>query len=219
MATKKKNGSVATMRHMTAYLKRVRAAAPDGFEVTEGVGWMASFGHLEHAPHKKSKERWMRLKSDDVDLIFNATLIGKDGSAFCDEKAKVDVSGHTCYKAGASWWSKSRRGIDDSFYTTDLTDPTEVVGEQIALIEKSREHTAALVSVPGLNGITIHPKRKREVEELLRRGKTASLTPAGFGTGYQLSTRGRSPWGSIAPAETRRFFNVGTLYVQTFDYD
>jgi hypothetical protein len=53
----------------------------------------------------------------------------------------------------------------------------------------------------------------------LKAGKTVSLAPSGFGTGYTISRRRRSRYDQRAKLELEAKFGVTPLYITTFDHD
>lgn len=216
-------------RKIAQYVKALLAIPrPEGFEVTTGEGFMGSFEETWERRENEGPMHWVRFKSEDTAIIFNVSW-DKSYTRHHDKKkiaGCVSVSGHTTYKAGGKWWSKSRRGIDDSFYIGghygEEKDPAVVLQEQIAYCNESRERTAQLIAVPGLTSINISPERKVEHTKALKAGKSVRLTPAGFGTGYQLypaNARGLSRYARLAPPATVEFFGAGPLRFETLDCD
>ena len=133
----------------------------------------------------------------------------------------VDVSGHTNFKATKegeeNWYTKSRRGHNDSFYAGDLTDFDALIEEQIREALESRARIEGMITVPGLEW-SINPADKEKIADRIRSDHGYSFVPAAMGTGLRLFTK-RERWGGRAPKATEDYFGISPIYTQSLDCD
>jgi hypothetical protein len=125
-----------------------------------------------------------------------------------------------------------RRGVDASFYwlphdyerkrgkRATKESLNAVIPEQLRRIAESRARFETAVPIPEI-GHTIQPAELEKLRAELNRGGTRSFHPAGFGTGYVLTTAAkRARWAKPASAALTAFLNVKrAVYVETFDAD
>lgn len=189
-----------------------------GFEkvlTSESWGWGE---HAESAPV-------VEFRGDGVTLRV-VSINGWD--APCRGKLQplsewsIAASGHTSFTSAQGQRTFDRHGVEDSFYVNP-GDTAETMrarfAEQLARVEASRARLARSEQVPGLPGSwTMTPERRAEVTAALLAGRGWDLRPAGFGTGYRLSTR-RSPLARLASEEAARWFGVQRLFVESMDCD
>ncbi len=151
----------------------------------------------------------------NVKVILNKT-------PHCDSFGQ---SGSTWFKsAEGDWYTFDRRGIEDSFtvgkygyasFEEAVEGQLVRVNEHLARVESE----GGKVSIPGI-GFFITQKRKTDLTAQLKAKGHISLHPAGMGTGYFLTTRKNGdPYCRPATSELKKFFDVKTLYVNTFDAD
>lgn len=95
------------------------------------------------------------------------------------------------------------------------------VGEW-ARCEAAAARSKTMVAVPGLpGGWRVTPSRRAQITADLKARKSATFTPAGFGTGYLVTTRPRRGFDvNRLPTATSDFFGVvGPLFYETLDCD
>ena len=192
---------------------------PPGWSRTEGWG---SVGPFKQQWDKDPETYWVSILSPEENIRIAANLsFGNNG---------IEAAGHTDFKTGTGWMSFSRRGIDDSFYVgeygdvKDLAQINGLVAKQVQKALKridSYQGAATVALGQGAGTFTLTPKRLAEAKKTLASGKSFTLTPGGFGTGYVISTRrfrGRYGVGQ-APRETAQLLGVRALYWEAFDHD
>ena len=138
-----------------------------------------------------------------------------------------DGAGHTTFKLfDGSTVSFDRRGIDDSFYhyaswsrTIDKEDLNALVAEQIQRVTQYLEKAATFISIPGLPFTTTPQALEIQKKKLRSKNGHITLCPAGFGTGYIISTVKVNSYQKRALQVTEAFFGTSPLYISTFDAD
>lgn len=195
----------------------------EGFERTEGDGYHDGWNPFPHYPYPgdESNPRWVRLSGPEEAFVFNISL--SDPKRSFPEGSHLSISGHTLYKAtrenGESrWYTRSRRGVDESFYAGEGDDAEEIIVAQLDKIEEARGRIASCRVVPGTN-LQCSADRHEQAKKDLAAGHLFRLTPAGFGTGYEFRTRRTSRWSHRATKEQAEFFGVKNLYYDTLDCD
>lgn len=195
------------MDDLKAYAERI--TAPAGWKRESATGY-----HDGSEVWSDEPGLFVVVSNEDTRLVFNLSPPGS-----WDKGAKVSFSGHTLYKgADNRWFSFSRRGIGDSFYGTDKTDPSETITVETARANEGRERNKNVLDVPGLRGIRAHKETVEKAKAALQAGKSWDFRPAGFGTGYHV-TKKKSPFSKRAPASLEKFLNVQGLYIETTDCD
>lgn len=203
--------------------------APEGFTKEEGHGSVSVGGHIDTKSHRGEQFgdeiRYVKLESDDIKIYFNIVI---------DDNGNVMASGHTNFNTPTGWKTFSRYGVGDSFNISDGMwgdhkiddDPSVVIDEQIKKAEKSIAKNQDSVIVPGLDStFTVTPQQKEFITKKLQARKAYTFVPAGFGTGYSLSTwqphknMGPEAASPLAPKELSDFFSVPELYVTKQDFD
>jgi hypothetical protein len=181
---------------------------PAGFTKTTGEGWHNGMTH-EPTPNFYQETPWWRstrfVMIENVEAgirIACCVSNGPEMHAPWDEKrtkrlpAKPVLSGngHTCYKGELGWRTFDRHGVSDSFYLGAFGDGdiAQIIQEQLDLIEKARERSKHMISIPGFS-YRVHKDELEAMKARLKSGQSQSFTPAGFGTGHSLSTR-KSRW-------------------------
>jgi hypothetical protein len=172
----------------------------------------------------QTKVEWVSFSKNGVDIVLNVTMPNPKDS--WEKESALDgvlVDGHTLVDR----CSFTRRGVDT--YSCRLTSSKkELYGHVYATLVSllsgeyerclaARQRRATSVQVPGLP-FRVQPDWFAQSATKLRDGLTVTLTPAGFGTGYTLSTNGRSR-GHRASAELETYLGVGPVLVETFDHD
>jgi len=156
---------------------------------------------------------------DGIRLIINLRPV-TELNHWGDEVKTVTGSGHTNFKATQegkeNWYTKSRRGHDESFYCGDLTDFDALIEEQVRVALESRARVEGLITVPGLKW-SINPADKEKIADRIRSGGH-SFVPAAMGTGLLLTTQ-RQRWGGRAPKETEDYFGISPIYTASLDCD
>jgi hypothetical protein len=199
---------------------------PDGWEKTVHEGtFMGDFleSWTSSQWHDYSGNVAVVIEGPAVRLIFNLIPVNslnpwnrEDG----DGVIEVGVDGHTNFqarKAGKlTWFTKSRRGHENSFCGNDLTDWDAVIEEQLEWVTKTRIRVEGLVPVPGTRW-SIDPARKAEIVAQIQESGY-SFVPAAMGTGNRFSTRASS-YSRRANASTEDFFGVAPLFIENLDCD
>ena len=161
------------------------------------------------------------LKSEDVEIHLDISVMMKKN------KPDLSVTGSTKFIALGKMFSFDRIGIDNSFYLShDGYDPipsdvNKVVVAQIQRAKEGIKDMSEKIQVPEL-GFYISKEKQEKMSKLLKAGKSTSLTPSGFGIGYQLIGRRvrTTQWGpKVASDVLKKFFKVTTLYIDTMDCD
>lgn len=218
------------------------AVFKEGDEKPLFVGWNAkdaveAFNRVGHGPlspqeyvdavvapdgftKKVSEETWgkqvsilVSLKSEDVEVKWS----------FSKEQVRSDdtsVTGTTNYKApDGKWYTFDRPGVDQSFYDWFMCEPMKYFEEQVTKAKEAieRQRLEPVVEVPGTK-INVTEKRRKQIMADLKSGKSARITPSGFGVGFDLSTKKSSQWSKSVPAMAT-FFGVPKLYGDQLDCD
>jgi len=92
----------------------------------------------------------------------------------------------------------------------------DVVNRQLERISERLKYYETAITVPSI-GFTISPDGKKKYEEMLKSGKSVQFMPAGFGVGYNLSTRQLRF--STPNSELAKFFGVPKIWVSRLDCD
>ena len=197
-------------------------STPEGWEREEREDVFAADFACKYDDWEHPGTRAVILTSPDgIRLIFNITPVTQlnpwsNGGVV----TTVDVNGHTNFKAvkegKENWYTKSRRGHNDSFYAGDLTDFDALIEEQVKEALESRARVEGLITVPGLKW-SINPADKEKIAERIRNGGH-SFVPAAMGVGLRLSSS-RSSWGGRAPKATEDYFGISPIWTQSLDCD
>jgi hypothetical protein len=187
--------------------------------------FLASLATPDGFARKAIVDRWGRGEPDYPGVEFTGhggqTTIKIIVRRLDDEYSAGD--GHTTFTTSRGSFSFDRTGVEDSFYVyakDTVAAVDERVREQVARVVSSRERHERSETVP-MVGHVVTPERKAEIAATLKAGKGYDFRPAGFGTGYHVSTSRRAcgPFVQKAPAELARFFGVADLYYETMDCD
>lgn len=139
--------------------------------------------------------------------------------------------GSTHYKSGASWYCFDRRGIDCSFTLSANRDCSveSVLQEQLARIrlsiaaQKQRNEEGVEIQLGTFGKRKLLPEEVARVKENLKVRKSHDFLPHGMGIGITLTTlkprRMDSRPLQRVDVVTEKVFNVGTLWITTFDAD
>lgn len=191
-------------------------ATPPGFTRTEGTWEGYVWGNQ---PPKNLPQ--LVFEGDGITIKIN---FGDDADGY------ILADGHVTFTSSQGVRTFDRRGVDDSFYIDNprknyrTDDGSEAVNETIRdfierKVPESRARIDGSETVPGLAGRLVTADQKAR---LANEGQL-QLVPAGFGTGYHLSTfkpSGVSAMGAReASAEQKAFFNTQQLWITEFDCD
>lgn len=205
---------------------------PEGWTAVVEPGYLDAYGELwkpgdHNAPKDTLSVRLARTVGDlTVTLALNLSALRTDKHSRDWDRERayqgVTVEGHTIYN-GRTF---TRVGVDCN--SCALRDTPQYGGEYATVAAlcagewdrcaaaHARSQTA--VAVPGLP-FNVQPEWFAKSAGSLRAGKPVNLMPAGFGTGYRLTTRQQSRWAKRADAALEAKLAVGTVYVETFDCD
>ena len=186
----------------------------------QGIAGDSSYEELYSRDKHGGKGSWVRFVSDDIVIVVNGGPISSVSSLKyshgTSEGAYFSYYGHTLFKTPKGWRTYSRRGVDDSFYA-DEDDINKVLKEQVDRAKQGIEKSKSDLIVPVYRFI-LRPEEYEKHKKDLAAGKSIRLAPAGFGTGYTLSTR-PSRWSKPASTEVAQFFGVPKLFAEAFDHD
>lgn len=135
------------------------------------------------------------------------------------------ATGHTDFKTQRGWHTFDRLGISDSFYVqADVTtvDVTETINREIARARAAIAHNLKTVQLPGIRFTCARtPEQIAEMKTKLRTGHAVTLAPGGMGTGFILTRlRPRRRYGvTEATPELKKFLDMDTLWLESFDHD
>jgi hypothetical protein len=184
------------LAELERYVKKIKV--PDGFS----AAWVDDDWDRSHKVFVVKKE-------GEVELIFRP---GCDGT--------------TKFKAGGTWRSFDRRGVESSFYWAPLYDGDErpsaddlIAGELRRVADKVAYYETA-VKVPDV-GYTVSPDGVARLKKELKERGYLSFSPSGFGTGYRvLKKRPAHSYGvRRAKPELENFLEVSPLWIESFDAD
>jgi hypothetical protein len=181
-----------------------------GWTVQDNVGSLYSYVNAEDP---ERRHLVLTHEADKIKIIVNYdTKTGHKYGGF---------SGHTHFELDGKWSTFDRYGVEDSFYLDFETGDLNVkVTEQLKRIKEKRDRVAeggGFITLPQV-GYRVTRKWVEQAILTLRSGKTVSLHPSGFGTGYTLFSKlaGRKRWGAkyaseelckvLAPTGERIFF-------------
>jgi hypothetical protein len=196
------------------------------------------------APTVPVPDGWATAIGDDSYWIAsgkverpNYTLTSPDGGI--EIIFRTGGCGTTKFRVGDKWYTFDRHGVDSSFYWLDwglseakkkkkTLDIGKIIAEQIARVQDRLLFHAGALDVPEI-GHKIAPERKGVLTAALKSEGHITFTPSGFGTGYTVAIfshvtkngskiAGFSRW-RRATAALDDFFNVGPLWIETFDCD
>lgn len=170
-------------------------------------------------------------REDDYQGVFltlnllNSTVKIKIRTCVDDKTTKICFSGDTLYFSFGKWYTFSRRGIEDSFYSPwdgDLSkwDINEVVAAQIKRAEDAI--VKAQASGPRITifpGISVTQARLDEDAVKVNNFKKVVYLPGGMGTGYEVS---RAPvhYSRPVPVSVQNLLKCkAPLYYTTIDHD
>jgi hypothetical protein len=182
-----------------------------GWTVQDNVGSLYSYVNT-----KDPERRHLVLlhEADKIKIIVNYDTKEIKKASY------ADFSGHTHFELDGKWTTFDRYGVEDSFYVSAGGDLNVKVNEQLKRISGRRTEVAdagGFISLPQV-GFRVTRKWVEAAIATLRSGKTVSLSPSGFGTGYTLFSKlaGRRRWGArtaseelcrvLAPTGERIFF-------------
>jgi len=208
-------------RCVERYVERILAAAPEGW-TAEFLPGVYLYGRESYAQRGEASDGTgtVVLKSEAEELHWRLDRVNlKHGCGLAD--GAVNADGSTYYRTESGGWACfDRIGVDSSFYGGSAEDPAETVREELERIEKAREVSKKMVSVPKF-GWRVHQDALEELRAKIQRGGSHSFSPRGFGTGKRISAR--RPAGRYGvtrlPAETAEFFGVPVLWSEDFDCD
>jgi hypothetical protein len=209
------------------------AETPDGWVATTGQGYHDGFEAFTGWPGQEKDPATLHphvtFARDGVCIALNVKPLptGKYDRKWAEEQsfAGCTVEGHTTFD-GRTF---TRRGIDVSScdlvadekhrYEHDYDDVAALLAGEYDRCAKARARQATAVPVPGLP-FTVQPDWFAAAAATLKAGKSVSLTPAGFGTGYTLRPGvPRSRWTKRADPALEAKLGVGAITVETFDHD
>lgn len=201
-------------------VEQIVAATPAGWTSTVGVG-SKLFG--EDYAEEGTKKRFVEFVHEDghAVVVLNVAPV----ETYTRPWDGVSVEGDVLVDGG----SFVRRGIDVACCWLRNEAPGEpnvsheystveslLAGEK-ARVDACLERRKTAVAIPGLP-FTRQPDWIEKAKADLRAGRSVTLTPHGFGTGYTIHGA-YSRYDQRAKPETEAFFGVGRLYVSQIDCD
>jgi hypothetical protein len=208
-----------TTRKTTAKAMVARLAKQAGeWAVETGTGY-----HDGTSAWSEGDAEWLRLTHDGVAIAFNLTVAKESWDRPYSFEGLL-VEGHTTFDGGRSF---TRHGVDTCScrLATKKSEYDEHSYQSLAALLEgetarcvaARERAKTAVALPGLP-FTRQPEWFPQTAARLREGRIVTLTPAGFGTGFHLSTR-RSPGSVRATDGLELMLDVAPVYVSSFDHD
>ena len=145
------------------------------------------------------------------------------------------VSGMTGFRCAGKLFNFDRVGVNDSWYPEDLSkrgklrSPKDIVAEMLSELARAEKALEARVNREaqgtalnfGPVSRTLLPEEIEKYRKAIAAGKSFSIAPSGFGTGYRFY-RSRTPgrFNRIpASAEARRVLGEPNLVYDSFDHD
>lgn len=138
----------------------------------------------------------------------------------------VHGDGTTSFDTAQGRRTFDRRGVESSFYwmkqydgdSSEYAPPAAIIERQLERIKESRAKFATAIAIPQI-GFTIQPAELENLKKTLESGGSRTFTPAGFGTGYRLSTKW-SRSASQATSELQVFLGIRKpVFVERIDCD
>lgn len=112
----------------------------------------------------------------------------------------------TVYSAKGKSFTYNRVGVDDSFYFESVAKLPEQLAEQLERVKKSQERLKDTREFSfGPTSRMMSEQQIKDMVALLKTGKTYTVTPAGFGTGYVFTIR-------FHPDHRRYYSNLKASY-------
>jgi hypothetical protein len=116
--------------------------------------------------------------------------VGEGMSLILDFYSNGSVLCETTYKAKGKEFTRNRLGVDDSFYYSSVAKLPEEFARQLKYVQESQARLADTKEVNlGPTTRMMNDKQIADMVATLKAGKTFSVTPAGFGTGYSFTIR------------------------------
>lgn len=202
-------------------VKQIVDATPFGWIATVGIG-SKLFG--EDYAEEGTKKRFVEFVHEDghAVVVLNVGPV----ETYTDPWNGVSVEGDVLVDGG----SFVRRGIDvaccwlrdarsDAIASHDYSTVESLLAGEKARVDAYLERKKTAVAIPGLP-FTRQPEWIEKAKADLAAGRSVTLTPHGFGTGYVLTTRQAADrFAPIASAELKAFFGVKKLYLSRIDCD
>lgn len=211
------------MKKIVAMADKLARQTPAGWTSLRGSG--STDGAYEIWPNRKGEidSEWVTFKRDFATVALNVTL-PYDAWAKKNAFEGMTVFGHTLVD-GCSF---TRYGVDTSScdLVSDATqrysdhaygDLASLLAGEFERCRVAKERRATAVAVPGLP-FTVQPAWFEKTAATLKAGKPVRLVPAGFGTGYTLTSRATSRYAKRS-AELESKLGVMPVYVESFDHD
>jgi hypothetical protein len=133
--------------------------------------------------------------------------------------------GKTAFKVDKGWLTFDRHGVEASFYhmslfNGDKPDPiNDIFAAQLKRIAERQEYYKTAIQIPTLPHTT-SPEGLPKLKEQLKKSGQLMFNPAGFGTGYHLSTKRTKQWGERrADPELEKFLDQTPIWLTTVEMD
>lgn len=129
------------------------------------------------------------VTGDSHRLVLNMP-VGEGMSLIIDFYSTGSIICETTYKAKGKEFTRHRIGVDDSFYYESVAKLPAEFANQLKIVKEAQ---ARLADTKEVNlGPTTRMMSEKQIADMvatLKAGKTFSVTPAGFGTGYSFTIR------------------------------
>jgi hypothetical protein len=228
MTKKKTTNDTRKRATPTALVHSLAEQATAGWTATTAKGYYG----MDDAPFAEDGYWFVKFERIENDVRATVALNVTAKMSKWDKKRtyrKLLVAGHTFVNGGCF----TRRGVDCE--SVELMDATErfdhQYGDVASMLDGEWARCVRVVEarktsepVPG-TPFSQQPAWFLDAANQLRAGRTVTLTPHGFGTGYTLSTRlprnryGRGFGPMRAPAALEQRLGVEPIYIDTFDHD
>lgn len=161
-----------------------------------------------------------------VDLISEDVKIEIHIIAVTDDWNKEDLvtwDGIDSFKTANGWKTFWSRGVDCGSFSGawKKDDINAQVGDLLTKIRDCQEKSNSEIALPSpFNRFTADADKIAGFKATIASGKQVTLTPGGFGTGYEIGVRRRRRYSQLVTGpEIKNVFGVMTVYYDTLDCD
>ena len=221
----KKKTMTATSAAETAALATKLAAPIDGWTITTGVGAADCDGSIFDDYEWAARARWIRYERtvDGVAVAIVLTVFRPDNFerglvAKHRVEGQTTFDGRTFTRRGVDGYSCMLKNANADLYTHDYVTVAALLDGELARCLKAAEARKTAEPVPGLP-FAKQPAWFVEAASTLKAGRSVSLTPGGFGTGYTLTRGVPRRYATRASPALEARLGVSPIAIETFDHD